>query len=99
MASGGGAAYNPSEARCAGGRMTRHVEEERRHRTTRGHAAGFAAATRMGFLVHELRNALACVFVAQAMIKKAPGDEAASALLERNLRHMRLMLDRADAEV
>lgn len=79
--------------------MTRHLEAERHHKRTRGHAASFAAATRMGFLVHELRNALACVFVAQAMIKKAPDDEAASALLERNLRHMRLMLDRADAEV
>lgn len=78
--------------------MTRHMEAER-HKRARGRASDFAAATRMGFLVHELRNALACVFVAQAMIKKAPGDEAATELLERNLRHMRLMLDRADTEV
>lgn len=78
--------------------MTRHATAERR-KGTRGHVAGFAAATRMGFLVHELRNALACVFVAQAMIRKSPGDEAASELLERNLRHMKLMLDRADSEV
>jgi signal transduction histidine kinase len=68
------------------------------HKKARGHAE-YNAATRMGFLVHELRNALACVFVAQAMIKKVPGDAAAEALLERNLRHMRILLDRADAEV
>lgn len=78
--------------------MSRHTAADRRKRGS-GHPAGFAAATRMGFLVHELRNALACVFAAQAMIKRAPGDESATALLERNLRHMRLMLDRADSEV
>lgn len=71
------------------------IEPRRKHRR----AMSFDAATRMGFLVHELRNALACVFVAQAMLKKAPADERASALLERNLRHMRSMLDRADTEV
>lgn len=60
-------------------------------------AANFDEATRMGFLVHELRNALSCVFVAHALIKKAPG--GSNALLERNLQHMRSMLDRASIEV
>lgn len=59
----------------------------------------FDAATRMGFLVHELRNALACVFVAQALIRKSPGDHAAAALLDRNLLHMKSMLDNADTQV
>ena len=77
--------------------MTRDSYEAH-HKKARRHA-DYDAATRMGFLVHELRNALACVFVAQAMIKKAPDAAAAAALLERNLRHMRVLLDRADAEV
>lgn len=71
------------------------IEPRRKHRR----AMSFDAATRMGFLVHELRNALSCVFVAQAMLEKSPSDERASVLLERNLRHMRTMLDRADTEV
>lgn len=61
------------------------------------HAASFDETTRMGFLVHELRNALSCVFVAHAMFKKDPG--AASALMERNLQNMRSMLDRASIEI
>ncbi|MDD5304964.1 MAG: HAMP domain-containing sensor histidine kinase [Elusimicrobia bacterium] len=67
------------------------------HKGTRPHAAQLDEVTRMGFLVHELRNALACVFVAQGMNKKYPGGE--NALLERNLQHMRSMLDRASVEV
>ncbi|MDP3541040.1 MAG: HAMP domain-containing sensor histidine kinase [Elusimicrobiota bacterium] len=70
-----------------------------RHKRARGSTVNFDAATRMGFLVHELRNALACVFVAQAMIRKSPGDHAAGALLDRNLQHMKNMLDRADNKV
>lgn len=77
--------------------MTRGTDEAH-HKKARRHA-DYDAATRMGFLVHELRNALACVFVAQAMVEKSPDAEAASVLLERNLRHMRVLLDRADAEV
>jgi signal transduction histidine kinase len=74
------------------------VTDAAQHKKTRRHA-DYDAATRMGFLVHELRNALACVFVAQAMIRKAPDESAAEALLERNLQHMRVLLDRADTEV
>ena len=65
----------------------------RRHRR----APDFDETTRMGFLIHELRNALSCVFVAHAMLKKDP--EASGALLERNLQNMRSMLDRASLEV
>jgi len=60
--------------------------------------ADFDSAVRMGFLIHELRNALACVFVAHSMLKRAGGGRAA-ALLERNLRSMRDMLDRATEEL
>lgn len=67
------------------------------HKGTGRKASNFDETTRMGFLVHELRNALSCVFVAQAMLKKAPG--ATNALLERNLQNMRSMLDRASVEV
>ncbi|MCR4294462.1 MAG: hypothetical protein NUW21_02935, partial [Elusimicrobia bacterium] len=70
-----------------------------RHKRARGTTVDFDAATRMGFLVHELRNALACVFVAQAMIRKSPDDRAAAALLDRNLLHMKNMLDSADTQV
>lgn len=56
------------------------------------------AAVRMGFLVHELRNALACVFVAHAMLDKDPAG-GASAMLKRNLLHMRSMLDLAYTEI
>lgn len=58
----------------------------------------FDAAARMGFLIHELRNALACVFVAQSMLKRGDGGRPA-ALLERNLRNMRDTLDRASQEL
>jgi signal transduction histidine kinase len=67
------------------------------HKGTGPPASDFDETTRMGFLVHELRNALSCVFVAQAMLKKSPG--ASNALLERNLQNMRSMLDRASTEV
>lgn len=60
--------------------------------------ADFDAAVRMGFLIHELRNALACVFVAHSMLKRTGGGRPA-ALLERNLRGMRDMLDRASQEL
>lgn len=60
-------------------------------------AEDYDETTRMGFLVHELRNALSCVFVAHAMHKKSPS--AANALLERNLQNMKSMLDRASIEV
>jgi signal transduction histidine kinase len=55
------------------------------------------AATRMGFLVHELRNALAAASVAHAMIKKGVVGTGGStnALLERNLWRMRDILDRS----
>lgn len=70
-----------------------------RHKRARETPVNFDAATRMGFFVHELRNALACVFVAQALIRKSPGDHAAAALLDRNLLHMKNILDSADSQV
>lgn len=59
------------------------------------------SSVRMGFLVHELRNALAAAIVAQSMVKKGVVAPAGStnALLERNLRRMRDILDRSFSEV
>lgn len=54
-------------------------------------------AVRMGFLVHELRNALSCVYAAHYMLKRTTG--RSSEILERNLRSMRVMLDRASLEI
>lgn len=56
------------------------------------------ASGRMSFLIHELRNALACVFVAHSMIKREGGGRPAE-LLERNLRNMRDTLERASREL
>lgn len=83
MAAGRGGAYN----------------QRMRHKRARATAVNFDAATRIGFFVHELRNALACVFVAQALIRKSPNDHAAAALLERNLLQMKNILDSADSQV
>jgi hypothetical protein len=70
------------------------------HKRQRRHAAGLDAASRMGVLIHDLRNALCCVFAAQAMIGKVAADDGhATAMLERNLRHMRSILDRAEREI
>jgi signal transduction histidine kinase len=71
--------------------------------------AGFAkrvggeedCAQKMGFLTHELRNALTAAMVAHTMIKAGlvgPGDNT-NALLERNLNRMREILDRSFAEI
>src|SRR5579859_3379881 len=59
------------------------------------------SAKRMGFLVHELRNALAAAIVAHSMIQKGLVGTGGStnALLERNLRRMRDILDRSFSEV
>ncbi|NNN05401.1 MAG: HAMP domain-containing histidine kinase [Elusimicrobia bacterium] len=71
--------------------------------------AGFAkrvsgeedCAQKMGFLTHELRNALSAAIVAHSMIKGGvvgSGDNT-NALLERNLSRMRQILDRSFAEI
>jgi signal transduction histidine kinase len=59
------------------------------------------SAERMGFLVHELRNALAAAIVAHSMVKKGIVGTGGStnALLERNLHRMRDILDRSFSEV
>src|SRR6185312_4428581 len=59
------------------------------------------ATTRMGVLIHELRNALAAATIAQSMIKKGIVGTGGStnALLERNLRRMRDILDRSFSAV
>jgi signal transduction histidine kinase len=59
------------------------------------------SAQRMGFLVHELRNALSAALIAQGMIAKGIVGTGGStnALLERNLRRMRDILDRSFTEV
>jgi len=71
--------------------------------------AGFAkrvggeedCAQKMGFLTHELRNALTAAIVAHTMIKGGlvgSGDNT-NALLERNLNRMREILDRSFAQI
>jgi hypothetical protein len=60
--------------------------------------ANFDADTRMSSLIHELRNALACVFVAHSMIKR-DGDGRPAELLDKNLRSMRDALERASQEL
>jgi signal transduction histidine kinase len=71
---------------------------------------GFSAASttdgtnsvkRMGFLIHELRNALTAAIIAHSMVKKGVVGTGGStnALLERNLMRMRDLLDRSFAEV
>ena len=52
-----------------------------------------AVTERMGYLVHELRNALAAASVAHSMVKKGAAGTAVNALLERNLNRMRDLLD------
>jgi hypothetical protein len=55
---------------------------------------------RMGSLVHELRNALACAIVAHSLVKEGVVGTASStnALLERNLQRMRDLIDRSFSE-
>ncbi len=62
---------------------------------------GVESTRRMGFLVHELRNALSAALIAHSLIKKGVVGIGGStnALLERNLRRMRDILDRSFAEV
>lgn len=89
---------SPSERRALRRGLELAISEAApEHKGTSRDAADFDEAARMGLLVHDLRNALACVFVAHAMSKKAPG--ASNALLERNLQNMRSMLERASIEV
>lgn len=59
------------------------------------------SARRMGFLIHELRNALAAAIVAHSMVKKGVVGTGGNtnALLERNLNRMRDILDRSFSEV
>jgi signal transduction histidine kinase len=59
------------------------------------------SAKRMGFLVHELRNALAAAIIAHSMVKKGVVGVGGStnALLERNLNCMRDILDQSFSEV
>jgi signal transduction histidine kinase len=59
------------------------------------------SANRMGFLVHELRNALAAAIVAHSMVEKGVVGVGGStnALLKRNLNRMRDILDRSFSEV
>lgn len=62
---------------------------------------GAESTKRTGFLVHELRNALAAALVAHSMVKKGVVGTggSTSALLERNLNRMRDILDRSFSEV
>ncbi len=64
-------------------------------------AEGADSTKRTGFLVHELRNALAAAIVAHSMVKKGVVGTGGStnALLERNLNRMRDLLDRSFSEV
>jgi len=60
----------------------------------------FETNERMGSLVHELRNALACAIVAHSLVKEGVVGTASStnALLERNLQRMRDLIDRSFSE-
>lgn len=59
------------------------------------------AVERIGALVHELRNALTCAMVAHSMVAKGlvGVGGGTNAMLERNLRRMRDLLDRSFTEV
>ena len=69
--------------------------------STHAGVAGVDSAKRMGFLVHELRNALAAAIMAHSMIKKGVVGIGGStgALLGRNLNRMRDILDQSFSEV
>ncbi len=56
---------------------------------------------KIGALVHELRNALACAIVAHTLVKEGPGGSQAktNALLERNLHRMRDLIERSFSEI
>ena len=56
---------------------------------------------RMGFMIHELRNALAAAIVAHSMVKKGVVGVGGStnALLERNLNRARDIVDRSFSEI
>lgn len=54
---------------------------------------------KIGFLSHELRNALAAASVAHSMSKRMGGGPNLDALLERSLNRMRDILDRSFSEV
>ena len=56
-------------------------------------------AKKIGFLSHELRNALAAATVAHSMVKKGGGRSALNGILDRNLNRMRDILDRSFFEV
>ena len=59
------------------------------------------SSKRMGFLVHELRNALAAAIIAHSMVKKGlvGAGGSTNALLEKNLNRARDILDRSFSEV
>lgn len=61
------------------------------------HSGGGGSRERIGFLVHELRNALSPALVAHAMVKKGVvgAGGGTNALLERNLNRMADLLDRS----
>jgi signal transduction histidine kinase len=63
--------------------------------------AGVDSTKRMGFLVHELRNALAAAIMAHSMVNKGVVGIGGStgALLGRNLNRMRDILDHSFSEV
>jgi signal transduction histidine kinase len=69
--------------------------------TKRADLESVDSTRRMGFLVHELRNALAAAIVAHSMVKKGVVGTGGStnAMLERNLNRMRDILDRSFSEV
>jgi signal transduction histidine kinase len=64
-------------------------------------AGSVDCAKKMGFLAHELRNALTASIVAHSMIKKGVVGHGGStnAILERNLDRMKEILDRSFSEI
>ena len=62
---------------------------------------GVDSAKRMGYLIHELRNSLAAALIAHAQVKKGVVGARGSTntMLEKNLNHMRDLLDRSFSEV
>lgn len=62
---------------------------------------GVDSTKRIGFLLHELRNALAAAIVAHSMVKKGVVGTGGStnALLEKNLNHARDLVDRSFSEI
>lgn len=63
-------------------------------------AAGLDEAKRLGFLAHELRNALASATIAHQLLKNGlDQDGTTNELLERTLDRMRALIDRSLAEV